>query len=78
MIVTQRDARRIIEREYGQDFDFRLLAKSTQIGVRPMWQIELGKVMLCWLKIAPGKDSAVRIGRLLPSGDIDWSYEVQS
>lgn len=69
MIVTQRDARRIIARAYGDAFPVRLTT-GTNVGVRPVWDTA---PMLAWRKIVPGKTSAVCIGIMDRTGLIDWN-----
>ena len=69
MIATQQDARRIIASLYDT-MPFKLTAK-TQIGVRPVYD---PRPTLAWCKLDTGRDSAVRIGHLQPSGGIDWSW----
>jgi hypothetical protein len=73
MIVTRADARRIIAREYGPEFKFRLTSGSAQIGCRPVGD---PRPSLAWRALAPGADSAAVIGLLLPGGAIDWQHEV--
>ena len=73
MIVTDKDARTLIQRAYGTDFKFRLTTRC-QIGTRPTWQTTVGMVTLAWRKLAAGKTSAVAIGRLSAGGSIDWTY----
>jgi hypothetical protein len=83
MIVTQSDARKIIAAAYGPDFKFRLTIACT-VGVRPVWQTNLGIATLAWRKLAVDSykgrkataPSAVKIGRMLPNGAIDWNYSV--
>lgn len=70
MIVTQSDARKIIKAAYGPDLTFRLTTQC-QVAVR---QIYDPRPSLAWRKLLPG-DSAVCIGCVLPSGDIDWDYQ---
>jgi hypothetical protein len=80
MIVTQRDARRIIRKHYGAEFQFRLTAAVT-IGVRSNAEAFF-KQTLAWQKLDAGKDSAVRIGRVIQMriqvvGElppVDWSW----
>lgn len=74
MIVTRPNARRIIAEKYGSEFRPRFTTKTT-IGVRPVYQINLGFPTLCWRSLATGKDSAVKIGRLHSGGLIDWDWE---
>lgn len=73
MIATLADARRIIAAEYGLDFKFRI-TKACTVGVRPVYQTNVGMHMLAWRKLDAGKDSAVRIGRIHSGGQIDWEY----
>lgn len=79
MIVTQTEARNIIRSTYGSDFKFRLTIACT-IGVRPVHQTNIGMLTLAWRKLAVDSfkgrkgncPSAVKIGRVLPGGAIDW------
>ena len=77
MIVTVADARRIIARHYGDDFakSIRFTPKGTSVYVRPSYETAFGKPTLCSLKVAPGPDSVVRIGRMHSGGGIDWQWE---
>ena len=75
MIVTARDARKIIAQHYGNDFEYRILSRSTTLGVRPVLQTTLGYPTLAWIRLSPGQDSAVRIGKLLPDNTIDWMWD---
>lgn len=85
MIVTQNDARKLIAAAYGSDFKFRLTIKTT-VGVRPVWQTNIGMPTLAWRKLAVDSfkgrkatlPSAVKIGRMLPNGAIDWDYSVSN
>ena len=70
MIVTQSDARRIIRAAYGEEFACRLTGRVT-LGVRPVFD---PRPTLAWIKIAPGRHSAVRIGRMLPDCTFDWHW----
>ena len=74
MVLTQRDARKVIAKVYGPDFAFKLTTQCT-VGVRPYYQTELGLVTLAWRKLVSGPDSVVNVGRLLSNGAIDWSYD---
>ena len=73
MIVTQRDAAKIIAAHYGLDFDYRLTTGCT-IGVRPVFETQLGFLTLAWRKMATGRNSAVRIGLMRPDCTIDWNW----
>lgn len=81
-IVTQSDARNIIRSTYGSDFKFRLTIACT-IGVRPVWQHNIGAITLAWRKLAVDSfkgrkgnvPSAVKIGRVLADNIIDWDIE---
>jgi hypothetical protein len=77
MTLTEREARAAIQRAYGPDFKFRLTTNCT-IGVRPVYQMNVGMHTLAWRKLATGKNSAVKIGRVMSGGAIDWDYVVQS
>ncbi len=70
VIVTQADARRIIRAAYGEGFAYRLTGRVT-IGVRP---VSDPRPTLAWIKVAPVRHSAVRIGRLLPDCTFDWQW----
>ena len=70
MIVTQRDARRILSAMFPET-PVKLTTKCTVI-VRPVFD---PRPSVAISKIAPGKDSAVRIGQLLSGGQIDWTAE---
>lgn len=73
MITTQQNARRILAGHYSW-LRIRLTVR-TQIGVRPVYETSLGIPSLAWRKLDAGKDSSVRIGQLLPNGDIGWNWE---
>jgi hypothetical protein len=75
MIVTQSDARKILARVYPNMGTPVRLTTACTVGVRPVYETELGLPTLAWRKVATGKDSAVRIGRFLPGGAIDWSWD---
>lgn len=72
MIVSVNQARRIIQAHYGKEMKFRITTACT-MGVRPNFEIVLGIPMLAWAKIASG-DSLVKIGKLHPTGMIDWNW----
>lgn len=71
MIATQQDARRIIASQYD-DMPFKLTAK-TQIGLRPVYDM---RPILAWCKLDKRGDSAVRIGLMQGSGNIDWNWSI--
>jgi hypothetical protein len=72
VIVTQKDAHRILERHYGA----KPVKLTTQclIGVRTVSEVKLGLPVLAWRKLQPGPISVVQIGRVLPGGNIDWHW----
>ncbi len=76
MIVTSSDARRIIARHYGEEFakGIRFRPHGCSVYVRPSYEAAIGKPTLCSRKLLPGRDSVVRIGRMLPSGAIEWDW----
>lgn len=76
MIVTPKDARKIVAQHYGQEFadSVRFTPKGTSVYCRPSYETGI-KLTLCALKCMPGKDSVVRLGLLLPGGGIDWSWD---
>ncbi|OGT90129.1 MAG: hypothetical protein A2286_00065 [Gammaproteobacteria bacterium RIFOXYA12_FULL_61_12] len=73
MLVTQKDARRLLAEQYPGMTAIRLTT-TTQVAVRPCYETDLGMPSLAWRKVCPGKDSAVRIGILLPNSTIDWDW----
>ncbi len=74
MLVTQAQARQIIRKHYGDDFKFRLSTSSVQLGVLPNYEIMAGRIMLAWMKHDHGKNSMVKIGKLEPTGAVDWHW----
>lgn len=74
MLVAPADARRIIARHYP-GMKFRILSKSATVGVRPTVDVLVGLPTLVWIRVAPGADSAVRIGRILPDLTTDWNWK---
>lgn len=72
MILSQEDARRVLERHYG--------AKPVKltvvclIGVRTTAEVTRGLPVLAWRKVQRGPTSVVQIGRVLPSGEVDWHW----
>lgn len=75
-ILTRSDARRVIASHYP-GMPFKIFHRSMSIGVRPVWETKWNLPTLAWRAVAPGRDSAVRIGILKPSGDVDWNAEVR-
>lgn len=67
------DAQRIIASHYP-GMKFRITTGCT-IGVRPVFDF---RPKLAWRALAKGSDSAVAIGVLLPSGNIDWNAEIEA
>lgn len=74
MRVTPTNARQIIRAHYGESFKFRITTGCT-IGVRPIYETQIGLPTLVWSRVVRGNDSIVRIGRLLPGLTIDWFWE---
>jgi hypothetical protein len=75
MIVSQHDARRILQKYYGSAFKFRLTTRE-QIGVRPVFD---QGITLAWKKLDTGRASAVRIGQVRDMRVgcpvvIDWNW----
>lgn len=76
MIVTQKDARRLITASYPG-----LLVRLTvrcSIAARPKFEMVLGLPTLAWCKLQKGKSSAVRLGRVLAGGQIDWTWSCEA
>jgi hypothetical protein len=72
VIVNQEEARRILARHYGAR-PIKLTTKCL-IGVRAVAEINRGLPVLAWRKVQPGPVSSVQIGRVLPSGEVDWHW----
>lgn len=72
MIIDRRSARALIARHYP-GMPFRITSSSTTIGVRP---VSDPRPTLAWRALCAGSDSAVRIGIMRPTTDIDWSADV--
>src|SRR5262245_13713393 len=78
MIVTQRNAREILAKHYGDAAKAFKLRTTTQIGIRPVYEVQFGKVQLAWRKLAAGSDSACCVGCVLSDGTIDWDWSPET
>jgi len=74
MILPRSQARRVIAHHYP-GLQFRIGTQLT-LGVRPNYEVVLGKVQLAWQSLCAGKDSAVRIGTIRPDHTVDWKADV--
>lgn len=72
MIVTQANAREIISALYP-DMSF-TLSKTAQIGIRPVYD---PRPTLVWVKLDAGRNSTVKIGRILPNLATDWDFSLE-
>ncbi len=74
MILTPKNARALIAKHYP-GMPFRITTGCT-IGVRPVYETAAGLPTLAWTRLNRGRDSAVKVGAVLPGGSIDWNTEV--
>jgi hypothetical protein len=74
MILPRLQARRVVAHHYP-GLKFRIGPHVT-LGVRPRYEVVLGKVQLAWQSLCAGSDSAVRIGTLRPDHTVDWQADV--
>jgi hypothetical protein len=80
-ILDRNSARKVISAHYGEAFSAsaKFLSRSVTIGVRPVVDTMVGRVTLAWQSVAPGRDSAVRVGIVHdPRGiDVDWDVPTE-
>lgn len=72
MLVTQKDAKKILGSIYPE-VQLRFTTGCTVI-VPPIIDF---RPKLAYRKLAPGPNSAVRIGLFLHTGEIDWSWSYE-
>ena len=72
-IVKVELARKIIKLYYGLNFDFKILTKSTTLGVRAVYETQIGLPTLAWIKNSDTQ--MVSIGSLNENGTIDWNWQ---
>lgn len=71
MILARENAREFIRKQYpGMAFR---ITKQCTIGVRPTYEVATGLPVLAWRKL-PTDGCRVHIGKMLPNGSIDWTY----
>lgn len=76
MIRPCKRCERIIARHYGEDFGYIIRSNAVTYANPPRADIAAGKLHLAWQRLAPGQDSAIRIGRVANDGLIvDWAWE---
>jgi hypothetical protein len=75
-ILSRSGARRLIASHYPA-MPFKIRSRQMSFGARRTCETICGLPTLAWQALTPGSDSAVRIGVLLPSGDVDWSADVR-
>jgi hypothetical protein len=72
MNLAREIARAFIAKQYP-GMKFRLTRKAT-IGVRPVFEVDLGKPVLVWKK-SQFDGCRIDIGQLLPGGGINWQWQ---
>jgi hypothetical protein len=80
-IFDRRTARKVIAAHYGEEFaaSVRFLSRSAQIGNRPIVDSAAGKLTLAWQSLAPGSDSAVKVGILHDPSvlEVNWDAPLE-